>query len=278
MLKRTVLLFAVTLATVGMANAQKIAVSKGQKLETTSVTKMSVEVMGQNIDNETTSTTEVEVKDASDNGYVFANTLKHMVVKSNAMGQDIHFDSDNKDDMQGQMGEAMKNTIGNPSEVTVDKQGKIVEIKGAAADKKAPAGMNDMLNMSNSLAKGQAYPVLLPLPVGKQLKPGDSWVDSSGTPETFKSVMTYTLKQITGDDVLVSFTGIIAKNGTIEQQGMQIQMDITGNVKGDATYEAGSGFLKKNTTVSDIKGTFEVMGQSAPLAMNLTVNTVGKKL
>jgi hypothetical protein len=78
--------------------------------------------------------------------------------------------------------------------------------------------------------------------------------------------------------MFVTFTGTLAKNGTIEQQGMEIQMDITGDIKGDATYDAGTGLLKNNNTVSDIKGTLGVMGQNAPLTMKVTASTVAKKL
>jgi hypothetical protein len=59
---------------------------------------------------------------------------------------------------------------------------------------------------------------------------------------------------------------------------MEIQMDMTGTVKGDAAYEATTGILKKNTSSTDIKGTMAVMGQNAPIAATITVTTVAKKI
>lgn len=280
MLKRTFLFSAIAALTI-TANAQKIAVTKGQKLEAVSSTKMSMEVMGQTIENETTATSQVEVKDVNDKGFLFGNTIKRITLKSNAMGQDINFDSDKKEDMDGMVGQTMKDRIGKSDEVVVDKQGKVIEIKNEKGDgtdqPTGGGGMSDMMNMTNNLAKGQPYPMLMQLP-SKSVKPGDSWTDSSGTVETFKSVTTYTLKQITSDEVIVSFTGTVAKNGTMEQQGMEIQIDLTGNVKGDASYDPASGFLKKSTTISDVKGTLGVMGQNAPMTMNMTVNTTTKKI
>jgi hypothetical protein len=275
MLKRTSLLFVAAILMAGMVHAQKIAVTKGQKLETTTSTKTSMEIMGMSIDNESTASSEVEVKDVNANGFLFTNTIKRMVLKMNGFGQDINFDSDKKEDMDGQMGEAMKDKIGKPEEVVVDKQGKVTEVK-SSGEKKA-GGMGEMMDFSASLMKGQPYPVLIQLPA-REVKPGDTWTDSAGTVESVKTVTTYVLKQVSGGEVLVTFTGTMAKSGTVEQQGNEIQMDMNGTVNGEATYEASSGLLKKNTVTSDIKGTLGVMGQNAPMTMKVTANTVAKKL
>jgi Family of unknown function (DUF6263) len=275
MMKKTFLLLGITLLFLEIANAQKIAVTKGQKLETLSTSKMTMEVMGQNIDNETSATSEIEVKAINDKGFVFGNTLKHMLIKGSAMGQDINFDSDKKEDMDGQMGQALQSRIGIEKEITVDRQGKVSDTKDTAA--KPAGGMGDLMNLTGDFSKGQPYPVLIQLP-GKTIKPGDSWTDSTGTVETLKTVTTYTLKAINSDGAAVSFIGTIARSGIIEQQGMQIQMDITGTIKGDAVYETATGLLKRNDTSAEIKGTMGVMGQNAPIAMKMTVTTLAKKL
>jgi hypothetical protein len=66
MKSRTLLLLASLVMVAVSVHAQKIAVTKGQKLEsvTTSKMVMTMEMMGQNVDNNTESTTtaEVEVK------------------------------------------------------------------------------------------------------------------------------------------------------------------------------------------------------------------------
>jgi hypothetical protein len=59
---------------------------------------------------------------------------------------------------------------------------------------------------------------------------------------------------------------------------MQIDMDMTGTIKGEATYEAATGILIKTSSVSDIKGTMGVMGQSAPMTMSMTESATAKKL
>ncbi len=257
------------------ANAQKIALTKGQKLEAVTTTKMNMEVMGQTIDNENSTFSNVEVKDVNANGYVFTNTIKRLTMKMNAMGQDVNFDSDKKEDMEGQIGQTLKDKIGATQEVQVNKKGKVSSTKDTSA--KAAGGMADVMNMMGDMSNGQPYPLLIQLPA-KSIKPGDSWTDSSGTTATLKTVTTYTLKSITTDGALVSFTGTMAKTGTVEQNGMEIQLDMSGTTKGETTYEAGSGLLKTSSSSMDLKGTMGIMGQNAPLSAVIEASVTAKKL
>ena len=54
----------------------------------------------------------------------------------NAMGQDMKFDSDKKEDMDGQMGQAFKGKIGVPREFTVNKEGIITAVKNKMKKRK----------------------------------------------------------------------------------------------------------------------------------------------
>jgi len=275
MTKRFFLSFALTAAVVITADAQKIAVTKGQKLETVATTKMTMEMMGQNINNESGATTDIEVKDVNADGFLFTSIIKRMTTKVSGMGQDISFDSDKKEDMDGQIGQALKDQINVQQEIQVDQKGKVISTTGSN-DKKT-GGMTDMMSITGDVTKGQPYPVLIQLPA-KSIKPGDTWVDSSGTAATIKTITTYTLMQINADGALVSFSGTLVKNGTIEQNGMEIQMDMSGTTKGEATYEPSTGLLKTSSTTSDIKGTLGIMGQNAPLSATITANVVAKKM
>lgn len=253
--------------------AQKINVTKGQKIETLSSTKMSMEVMGQNMENEVMATANLEVKDQNADGYVFANTIRRITVKGTAMGQDINFDSDKKEDLDGQMGQAMKDKINVPQEYKIDKAGKIVSL--ANEGQNASGGMGDMMNITGEMSKGQPFPFISPL-AGKSVKPGDSWIDSSGTAETLKTITTYTLKSTGADGTLISFSSKFAKNGTVQQNGMEIQMDIAGTQKGESTYDNATGVLKTSASTSEITGNMSVMGQSIPINATVTSNTTAR--
>jgi len=281
MLKRYFTLLCTAALATGAAHAQKIAVAKGLKVEMVSNMKMtmSMEMMGQNIDNntESTNTTQIELKEVTPSSYLFSNTVTKILVHTSAMGTEMNFDSDKKEDMDGPMGASMKPVVNVPQDVLVDKQGKIVEKKGDTGS----GGMNDVMNMSGNMLEGQPYPMLVTLP-GHSIKTGDVWTDSTGSPATLKSITTYTVKDISRDEVVLDFTSRVAKKGTITQkagdQEFQIDLDIAGTVTGTSSYEAATGLLKKNDSTSDIKGTMGMMGQSAPMAMKITASSVAKKL
>lgn len=258
------------------ASAQKINIAKGQKMENLVVLKMkmNVDLGGQQLENdaENKTTSVIEVKEASDKGYTLSSTLKRATFNMSAMGMERSFDSDKPEDLDGEMGGPFKDKINKSTDIQIGKDGKIIEY---AEDDKTD-GPSSMIGI-NALAKGQTYPLLLSLPA-KALKVGDVWTDSSGTAETVKRVVYYTLKEIKGDDLIVTFTGNMAKKGVMEQMGMELNMDIAGDMTGEATYEKSSGWLKSNNMLVDVKGTMEIMGQSGPITIKMDVATTNKKL
>ena len=110
-MKKIVLIFAGALcfstASIAQTN-QTLKLEKGQKyqvdnkLETTS----STEVQGQTMETkgDISSTYNIIVKDKTDNTYNLTNTITQMVMKMSMMGHDVDFDSNKKEDMDGQMG------------------------------------------------------------------------------------------------------------------------------------------------------------------------------
>ena len=285
MMRKTfsVSVFAVMSVLTMQAQTQNIKLNKGQKLESqvTNTTSMSQEMMGQKVEfsSKSTITMLTEVKDVTNQSFLLSSTLKRMVMNTSMMGQEINFDSDKKEDMDGQVGSQLKDKIGVAQEISVDKQGKITEVKDTSVTANAQGGMMGMMGdaIQGAITKGAPYPLLVSFP-SKSPKPGDTWTDSTGTPETMKMVNTYVLKQVSGNEATIEISGQLAKTGTIEQQGMQIPLNLTGTTKGTSVVDISTGVLKKNDTAMKISGTLELMGQSLPLTMdNTTQTTVNKQ-
>ncbi|MBN9298549.1 MAG: hypothetical protein J0I41_16200 [Filimonas sp.] len=259
--------------------AQTISLTKGQKLQTRVVTSMNVgmEMLGQNIEtiSKSTNTSTIEVKDITNDKYVLSGTLTRMEMHSSAMGQTLDFDSDKKEDREGEVGKVLSGRLDKAQEIQVDKQGKISSIQAIDS-----AGNNfaDQLNFAEQMAQGQPYPYLLPLSNTGKLKSGDSWVDSTGSNETIKVITTYTVKSVSADEVNISFTAKTTKSGTTDVQGMPMEVNIAGNTTGSATYETGTGLLKQNNAVSTIKGDIGAMGGKSPITISNTVSTTVSKL
>ena len=113
--------------------SKKVGLTKGQQLEQQSrlQVNMTQEAMGQTIHfkMEGDVTNVVEVKDAVANGFDVSNTIKKVLMNMNAMGQDMKFDSDKKEDLDGQLGQALKGKINVPREFTVNKEGIVTNVR-----------------------------------------------------------------------------------------------------------------------------------------------------
>ena len=275
-----VLLFASV--TAGAQNvSKKVSLAKGQQYEQVSLVNMNIsqEMMGQVMEMKMESTTNnvVEIKEASNNSYVVANTLKRMVMNMSGI-QEVKFDSDKKEDMDTQMGEALKDRIGKTSEVVLNGSGIITEVKNKPAKEAAGAGMmGNMLGQDAGEEKeGTNFSALANLPANGA-KVGESWTDSAVDNDT-KVFTTYTLKEVKGNDGVVSMSGNMNVNREMEQQGMTLQVSMQGTILGEYIFDVATGIIKSKKANTKATGTVEAMGQSIPMTVDTTVTTtIAKK-
>lgn len=263
---------------------RKVGLAKGQQLEQQSHIKvnMTQEAMGQSIEvkMEGDITSVVEVKDAIANSFEVANTIKKILMNMNAAGQDMKFDSDKTEDMDGQFGQAFKGKIGVPREFSVNKEGVVTAIKNKADKNEDPGGMmGGMMNGamgSGEEKEGAAFNSLANIPA-KGVKVGESWSDSTSD-ENGKTFTTYTLKEANSGNGLVTLSANTAISREMEQQGMTIQIDMTGTTIGEYTFDVATGIIKTRKATSKSSGTVEVAGQSMPVSVETIIqSTVNKK-
>jgi hypothetical protein len=198
----------------------------------------------------------------------------------NAMGQDMKFDSDKKEDMDGQLGQAFKGKIGVPREFTVSNQGIITALKSKTEKKDDGGGMMGGM-MSGAMGdaeekEGSAFHSLANIP-SKGVKVGESWTDST-TDDNGKTLTTYTLKEVNGGNGVVTLSSNSAISRELEQQGMTMQMEMKGTTTGEYTFEVATGIVKSRKATTKATGTIDVAGQSVPVNIETTVlSTINKK-
>ena len=263
---------------------RKVGLAKGQKLEQLSHVQMNMtqEAMGQSIEikMEGDFTNLVEVKDAAANNFEVANTLKKILMNMNAMGQDIKFDSDKTEDMDGEFGKVFKGKVGVPREFTVNKDGVITAVKNTGDKTENPGGMMGGM-MSGALGSGEeregaVFNTLANIPA-KGVKVGDSWSDTTSD-ENGKTFTTYTLKELNGGNGLVTLLANTAISREMEQQGVQMQMEMTGTTIGEYTFDVSTGIINTRKATTKTSGKIEAGGMSVPMNMETTVqSTVNKK-
>jgi hypothetical protein len=273
-----------TITATSQTVTRKVGLAKGQQLQQQSHVKMNMtqEMMGQSMEikMESDITNLVEVKNAAANSYEVANTIKKVLMNMNAMGQDMKFDSDKKEDMDGQMGQAFKGKIGVPREFTVNSEGIVTSLQNKAEKTEEAGGMMGGM-MSGAMGdaeekEGSAFNSLANIPA-KGIKVGESWSDSA-TDENGKTFTTYTLKQVSGGDGLVTLSSNSAISRELEQQGMTMQMDMKGTTTGEYTFDVATGIIKSRKATTKATGTIDVAGQSVPVNIETTVSsTINKK-
>ena len=123
-MKKTPLLIAAAFCISTTAFTQSgtaLHLQKGQKfqVENKIETTSSTTVQGQAMDSKAniTSTYNIEVKDKVNDNYNLSNTISHILMNMEMMGQSINFDSDKQDDMNGMVGESLKDYINKPQDV-----------------------------------------------------------------------------------------------------------------------------------------------------------------
>ncbi|MDB5231729.1 MAG: hypothetical protein JWN76_2534 [Chitinophagaceae bacterium] len=257
----------------GQSVKKNIQLSKGQQFEQKSETTltMSQEMMGQKIDvkTKTTNTNLIEIKDVSDNGYSVASTLKRVQMNMSNMGQEMTFDSDKPADMNGELAEGFKDQIGKTSVVVVDKNGIVKEVQNP--DTKDAEEMNAIAEQV-----GKSLSFLSNFPAAG-VNSGASWTDSASLAGG-KTVSTYTLQSVHGNNAVVNIISSGDMNREMERQGMTMKMKLKNNVTGNYTVDLLTGIISSSSINTKSNGTMEMMGQSIPLSMEtIVITTLVKK-
>lgn len=287
-MKKTILIISAvfTISAVSFAQSNgKLNLSPGQKylVENKITTSSSSEMMGQTMESkaDVSSNYKIEVKDVKGDNINFVNTITGMKMSVNAMGQDMNFDSDKKEDMDGEIGKNFKDVINQPKDVVMDKSGNVIIAQKTDTSNKANSSASPTEMMMKQLGGDpaeQGYGAKMAFEViPKGSKVGSSWSDSSSKNGITK-VTNYTLKEINGDEYTISLTGTIDSEIKTEMQGMEIETKTKGKFTGEEIVDMKTGVIKQNTTNTDASGTVNVMAQEIPTSTKVTSVTTVKPL
>lgn len=250
----------------------KLLLQKGQKFEVTTNTNTTAETpMGDNTGS-TVGIDVYEVKDVTANGATIERSKKKMKLSFSMMGQEKTIDSDKPEDLEGTFGEPIKEMMNTKDEFTVDANGMITAVKG---DNKKKANNNGMAAMlTQQLNPGAAVlkpgiPSFFKFFPNSEVDKGDSWTDSLSAEGTSTKTVS-TVKDITGNEILVDYIG----NGTIDakKEMMGMSVDVKGNSKsnGTVTLDKTTGLIKQKTDTMLIDTTANLGGQEMNIKTKMT--------
>ena len=258
--------------------SKKITLEKGQQIEqqTKTTVSMTQEMMGQSMEikMESDATNFLDVTSNSAAGFDMTNTLKRILLNMNVSGQETKFDSEKKEDMDGQLGATFRNKINKPRGFTVNKDGVIASVKDTAKSEEEDM-IGGMLNATEETA-GAAFTAVANIPAAG-VKVGDSWTDSTNV-NNARTVNRYTLRRVTNGEGTVDINSDMNLSREMERQGMQMQMELKGTSVGEYVFDVNSGLVKSRKALTKASGSVDVMGQSIPLTIETTTtSTLTKK-
>lgn len=258
----------------GFAMAQTLKPAKLTKVAqvvktSTGKTTMKMEMMGQEMDipMDTESETKLMVTYEGAGGKI-EQKPQRMKITMSMMGQEMVMDSENPD-ASGPGAEAM---AGLKDKITVymfDANGNITGIDASRAEdgSASPAQMSDVMNMAG-LSKGSFVEFMLPL--RKEVKPGEMWIDSSIS-EGVRVVNTYTYNGTSNDETTVDVKSVLSINRKTAQQGQNVEFNLSGTLNQQLTVNPANMFILTRKTVGDMKGVMNMMDNNAPVTV--TMNT-----
>lgn len=277
-----VLLFTISITAFSQKVSKQLNFPKGQKLEMVTEVKsvMAQEMMGQSMEFNINAvvTRMFDIEDVTPAGAVIEHKVKRMQFNFDGMGQSQSFDSEKEADMKGEMGKIVEKSIKNKYTMTVDQSGKITTVIADDDNPNQPAAKEDadmMGNMMSQFSSGMDIPKIgdvsdLSILPNREVGKGESWIDSLTKDKDEKGKITYTLSDITDNELLIDFTEEKSLVKTQETQGMEITISTKDRTTGKIVLDKKSGLLKQSNSTTNSEGTVEVMGQSMPMTTKVS--------
>jgi hypothetical protein len=243
----------------GILHAQSIALPQGKKFKVVNEIKsdMTMTVMGQDmqIENNGTNYFDYVVKAISASGYTLEVTMTRMKMSVGTMGQSQEMDTDDETLRSNpQFADAVK-LLNKANEIVIEN--KVATVKGGIGEMLTTSGMNSVgQDQSKFILTGDLL----------KLQQGSHWVDSSVS-EQNRMVNEYTIVKTDAEGLDLRVKTSAKVNATITQGGMTIKQDVQGTINSLRHYERATGLLVKEEAETDMSGTMEVMGQTAPISL-----------
>ena len=91
-----------------------------------------------------------------------------------------------------------------------------------------------------------------------------------------KTVRTFTLKSISGNEAIIQSNIVLTALNKMDFQGMEFNIKTETKTNGEIVTDISTGLVKKRTSVADITGSIQMMGQDMPISAKATSTNIYK--
>ncbi len=273
-------LIALALSAIAFAQStDKIKLANGQKIVVESTTEIQATLtMGMELTSTSTSVNALEVKNSSPDNYIISNTLTKLKMNTNMMGQANNYDSENKSGNNEDISKVFDDKLNKPVDITIDNTSGLAvaeKKKQSQADVDETNATADIMKIFSDNASDDAIVsgAFEMVPKGKAI--GDSWADTAISKE-MKTIRTYTLKSISGNEAVIQSNVISTAVNKLNFQEMEFEVKSETKTNGEILTDISTGLVKKRTSVADITGSIQMMGQDMPISAKATSTNIYK--
>ena len=254
-----------------LTNGQKIVVESTTDIQATLT-------MGMELTSTSASVNALEVKNSSPDNYIISNTLTKLKMNTNMMGQANNYDSENKSGNNEDISKVFDDKLNKPVDITIDNTSGLAvaeKKKQSQADVDETNATADIMKIFSDNASDDAIVsgAFEMVPKGKAI--GDSWADTAISKE-MKTIRTYTLKSISGNEAVIQSNVISTAVNKLNFQEMEFEVKSETKTNGEILTDISTGLVKKRTSVADITGSIQMMGQDMPISAKATSTNIYK--
>lgn len=272
-----------TLAAFGQKASSKLSFRKGQQLEVVTNMNISAESMMGPSSGSITIADTYTVNDAKANAFTLVKVPKQVKMDFRLGSQEMKLDSDNPQDLDGMLGQPVKDIMRQKPEFTIDATGKIIAVKKEEKEKneeESSAGMMGMMLPGMDLASAvpqAGNPSFFQVLPNREVSVGDAWTDSLKNEDNV-NVTTYKVKDINDKEIVLDYSGEGKTVTTKEAMGMKVDVNADNRTSGSIVIDKATGIIKQKTSTNTTETTMNLGGREMTSTIKTTAVTNVKTL
>ena len=275
-MQRVFLLFfsAVSLSVSAQKATGKLSFAKGQKLEVVTNLNITAQSMMGPSSGTITIADSYVVNDAAADSYTLVKTPKQVKMNFSVGSQEIKLDSENPKDLEGPLGQPVKEIMRQQPEFTIDASGKIIAVKSTEKKKEKSDGNNMMammlpgMDFASGLPKEGAPSLFQVLP-DREVGIGDTWKDSVNE-EGNNYMSVYKIKDITANEIIVDFETEGTTATSQETMGMKVEVNAASKITGTILIDKATGIIKQKTATNNTETSVNLAGREMTSTNKIT--------
>lgn len=207
-------------------------------------------------------------------------TYKKLALDMNVMGQNIKMSTDDSDDSRPGS-KSLKAIKGGTLSVLISPQGKVMDVKGseALAERMSDASEIEKETLKTFIDKESLKSTMeqsFNFFPDKPIKAGDAWEKAVTVSSPYKMISNnkYKLIKVENGLAYIDVSGSVTTDGpqSLESNGMEMQVNLTGDQQGRFVVDETSGTVKESEIIQNLKGKMEMMGQEIPMDIKNEIN------